>query len=138
MIKAHKIRLHYRIACLRHDLLHKLTTEVAKTANLVAVEDLHVKGLMRNRCLSRSFSDAALGKLLELLESKVPLSGGMLVKVDRFFPSSQLCHQCGFRREDLSLKEREYACQACGYCGDRDENASFNILNEALRLVRLK
>jgi len=131
-------RLHYRIACLRHDLLHKLTTEVAKIASLVAVEDLHVKGLIRNRRLSRSFSDAALGKLLDLLESKVPRTGGTLVKVDRFFPSSQLCHQCAFRREDLSLREREHACPACGYCGDRDENASFNILNEALRLVGLK
>ena len=56
--------MHYRIACLRADLLHKLTTEVAKTSGLVAVEDLHVKGLIQNRCLSRSFSDAALGKLL--------------------------------------------------------------------------
>jgi len=130
-------RLHYRIACLRHDLLHKLTTEVAKIASLVAVEDLHVKGLIRNRRLSRSFSDAALGKLLDLLESKVPRTGGTLVKVDRFFPSSQLCHQCAFRREDLSLREREYACPACGYCGDRDENAALNLILEALRMFGL-
>jgi putative transposase len=130
-------RLHYRIACLRADLLHKLTTEVAKTSGLVAVEDLHVKGLLQNRCLSRSFSDAALGKLLALLESKVPRAGGVLVKVGRFYPSSQLCHCCGSRRFDLTLSERIYMCAnpACGYTGDRDENASFNILQEALRLV---
>jgi putative transposase len=128
-------RLHYHIACQRHDLLHKLTTEVAKTAGLVGVEDLHVKGLIRNRCLSRSFSDAALGKLLDLLESKVSRAGGQLIKVDRFFPSSQLCHCCRVRQEDLQLSEREYACRACGYVGDRDENASLNILHEALRLV---
>src|SRR5437016_514410 len=82
-------RLHYRIACLRADLLHKLTTEVAKTSGLVAVEDLHVKGLIQNRCLSRSFSDAALGTLVDLLESKVPRAGGTMVRVGRFYPSSQ-------------------------------------------------
>src|SRR3989440_1241821 len=81
-------RLHYEIACIRLDWLHKLTTEIAQTRGMVAVEDLHVKGLMRNRCLSRSFSDAAVGRLLALLESKVPRQGGMLLKVDRFFPSS--------------------------------------------------
>jgi putative transposase len=131
-------RLHYRIACLRQDLLHKLTTEVAKTAGLVGVEDLHVKGLLRNRCLSLSFSDAALGKLLDLLESKVRKAGGTLVEVDRFFPSSQLCHCCGARRTDLTLADREYICPVCGYVGDRDENASCNILQEALRLVGAK
>jgi len=128
-------RLHYRIACLRHDLLHKLTTQVATTSGLVGVEDLHVKGLIRNRCLSLSFSDAALGKLLDLLESKMHHAGGTLIKVDRYFPSSQLCHCCGGRRTDLMLAEREYACPTCGYVGDRDENASWNILQEALRLV---
>jgi putative transposase len=135
--KSKLARVHYRIACLRSDLLHKLTTEIAKTSGLVAVEDLHVKGLVRNRCLSRSFSDAALGTLLDLLENKVPRAGGTLVKVGRFYPSSQLCHQCGSRRADLTLEERIYVCgnSDCGYTGDRDENASHNILQEALRLV---
>lgn len=133
-------RLHYRIACLRHDLLHKLTTEVAETASLVGVEDLHVKGLLRNRCLSRSFSDAALGKLLDLLESKVSRAGGILVKVDRFFPSSQLCYQCGWRWEDITLADRVFVCQnpACQNVCDRDVNAALNILQETLCLVRLR
>ncbi|MFL5695176.1 MAG: RNA-guided endonuclease InsQ/TnpB family protein [Ktedonobacteraceae bacterium] len=135
--KSKLARLHYRIACQRSDLLHKLTTEVVQTSGLVAVEDLHVKGLVQNRCLSRAFSDAALGTLLDLLASKVPHAGGMLVKVGRFYPSSQLCHCCGWRRADLTLDERVYRCvnPACGYSGDRDENASHNILQEALRLV---
>ena len=132
-------RLHYEIACQRLDWLHKLTTNIAQTSGIVAVEDLHVKGLIRNRCLSRSFSDAAVGKLLDLLESKVPHRGGMLVKVDRFFPSSQLCHGCGALREDLTLADRVFVCPNpdCGYIGDRDENASWNILFEALRLFGL-
>src|SRR6266480_533402 len=132
-------RLHYRIACLRHDLLHKLSTQVAKSASMVGVEDLHVKGLVRNRCLSRAFSDAALGKLLDLLESKVSRAGSVLVKVDRFFPSSQLCHQCGWRWEGITLADRVFVCQnpACQNVCDRDENAAHNILQEALRLVGL-
>jgi len=132
-------RLHYEIACIRLDWLHKLTTEIAKTSGIVAVEDLHVKGLIRNRCLSRSFSDAAVGKLLDVLASKVPKGGGMLLKVDRFFPSSQLCHCCGARKEGLTLADRLFVCPNpdCGYVGDRDENAASNIILESLRVFGL-
>jgi len=132
-------RLHFEIGCIRLDWLHKLTTEIAASSGMVAVEDLHVKGLIRNRCLSRSFSDAAVGKLLDLLESKVPHQGGMLLNVDRFFPSSRLCHCCGARKADLALADRVFVCPdpKCGYVGDRDENASWNILCEALRVFGL-
>ena len=132
-------RLHAAIGCHRLDWLHKLTTEIARTSGIVAVEDLHVKGLIRNRCLSRSFSDAAVGKLLDLLERKVPLQGGLLLKVDRFFPSSQICHCCGARKKDLTLADRVFVCPDpdCGYLGDRDENASLNFVLEALRLFGL-
>ena len=132
-------RLHYEIACIRLDWLQKLTTEIAQTSGIVAIEDLHVKGLIRNRCLSRSFSDAAVGRLLALLESKVPRQGGMLLKVDRFFPSSQLCHRCGARKGDLTLADRVFVCPDpnCGHVGDRDENASWNILLEALHMFGL-
>jgi putative transposase len=132
-------RTHYQIACMRLDWRDKLTTEIAKTSGIVAVEDLHVKGLIRNRCLSRSFSDAAVGTLLDLLESKVPRQGGMLLKVERFFPSSQLCHCCGTRKEDLTLADRIFGCPNfdCGYSGDRDENAALNLILEALRMFGL-
>lgn len=128
-------RLHYEISCMRLDWLHKVTTEIAQTSGIVAVEDLHVKGLIQNRCLSRSFSDASVGKLLDFLESKVQHQGGMLLKVNQFFPSSQLCHCCGARKTDLTLADRVFVCPNpnCGYSGDRDENASWNILLEALR-----
>jgi putative transposase len=132
-------RAHYEIASIRLDWLHKLTTEIATTSGIVAVEDLHVKGLIRNRCLSRAFSDAAVGKLLDLLESKVAAQGRWLLKVDRFFPSSQLCHCCGACKTDLPLSDRVFICPDpdCGYTGDRDENASRNIVLEALRLFGL-
>jgi transposase len=132
-------RAHYEIACIRLDWLHKLTTEIATTSGIVAVEHLHVKGLIRNRCLSRAFSDAAVGTLLDLLESKVRQQGRMLIKVDRFFPSSQLCHCCGARKTDLTLEDRVFVCPDpdCGYVGDRDENAAMNIVVEALRMFGL-
>jgi putative transposase len=132
-------RLHYRIVCLRDDLLHKLTTEIARTAGLVGIEQLNVEGLMQNRKLALSFSDASLGRLLTLLTNKVTHAGGTVIKVDRWFPSSQICHHCGWRWHDISLADRVFVCQNshCRYEGDRDHNASINILNEALRLVGL-
>lgn len=132
-------RLHDEIGCIRLDWLHKITTQIATTSGIVAVEDLHVKGLIRNRRLSRAFSDAAVGKLLALLESKVASQGGMLIKVDRFFPSSQLCHCCGACKIDLTLADRVFVCpnSDCGYVGDRDENAAWNLLFEALRIFGL-
>lgn len=115
---------------MRLDWLHKLTIEIAKTSGIMAVEDLHVKGLIRNRCLSRAFSDAAVGKFLDLLENKAPRQGAMLLKVERFFPSSQLGHCCGARKTDLTLEDRIFVCPdpECGYVGDRAENAALNLV----------
>ena len=109
-------RAHDAIASLRLDWPHKLTTASASTSGIVAVEDLQGKGLIRKRCLSRSFSDAAGGKLPDFLESKVPRQGAMLLKGERFFPSSQLCHGCGTRKEDLTLADRIFVCPTsdCG------------------------
>ncbi len=135
-------RLHYRITCLRDDLLHKLTTRLGNCYGMIGVEDLHLKGLLKNRNLSRSFSDAALGKLLNLLTSKVEQRGGQVIKVGRFFPSSKTCHCCGWKWEDMQLSDRVFLCQnlTCAYYQfpqDRDHNAGLNILHEALRLIGL-
>src|SRR6266568_3044768 len=129
-------RLHYRITCLRDDVLHKLTTRLANCYGIVGIEDLNLKGLLKNRRLSRSFSDAALGKLLTLLTSKVETRGGQVIKMERFFPSSQLCHCCGWRWTDIALSDRVFLCQneACAYFHfpqDRDHNAALNMLSEA-------
>jgi IS605 OrfB family transposase len=97
-------RLHYRIPCLRDDVLHKLTTRLTQCYGMIGIEDL--KGLLKNRKLARSFSDAASGKLLSLLTSKMERRGGQVVKVDRFFPSSKTCHCCGWKWEDMQLSDR--------------------------------
>jgi putative transposase len=135
-------RLHYRITCLRDDALQKLTTRLAQCYGIIGIEDLHVKGLLKNRCLSRSFSDAALGKLRDLLSSKVEQCGGQVIKIGRFFPSSKTCHCCGWKWEAMTLNARLFLCQnpCCPYYRfpqDRDHNAGQNILREALHLIGL-
>ena len=135
-------RLHYRITCMRDDVLHKLTTRLATCYGTIGIEDLNLKGLLKNRRLSRAFSDAALGKLLNLLEAKVEQRGGQIIKVGRFFPSSKTCHCCGWKWEDMKLSDRIFLCQnpTCAYdqfAQDRDHNAALCILSEALRLIGL-
>ena len=135
-------RLHYRISCMRDDVLHKLTTRLASCYGTIGIEDLNLKGLLKNRRLSRAFSDAALGKLLNLLDAKVEQRGGQIIKVGRFFPSSKTCHGCGWKWEDMKLSDRIFLCQnpTCAYyqfAQDRDHNAALCILSEALRLIGL-
>src|SRR5712691_8602917 len=135
-------RLHYRITCLRADVLHKLTTRLANCYGTVGIEDLNLKGLLKNRKLARSFSDASLGKLLNLLTSKVEQRGGQVIKINRFFPSTKACHCRGWKWEDMELSDRIFLCQnpTCAYYQfpqDRDHNAGLDILAEALRLIGL-
>ncbi|EFH80260.1 RNA-guided endonuclease InsQ/TnpB family protein [Ktedonobacter racemifer] len=135
-------RLHYRITCLRQDVLQKLTTRLTDSYGIIGVEDLHLKGLLKNRRLARSFADASLGTLRRLLEAKAAQRGGQIIKVGRFFPSSKTCHCCGWTWEAMTLKDRIFVCQnsACPYDQfpqDRDHNAGQNVLREALRLIGL-
>ena len=135
-------RLHYRIPSLRDDVLHKLTTQLAESYGIIGVETLYLKGLLKNRRLARSFSDASLGTLRRLLETKAAQRGGQVIKVDRFFPSSKTCHCCGWTWQQMTLNDRVFVCQnpACPYDQfpqDRDHNAAQNVLREALRLIGL-
>ena len=138
-LKAKIARLHKRIRDIRADLLHKLTTWIAEHYGFVAVEDLNVKGMTQNHCLTLSLADAALGHLLALLETKVVAASGQLIKVDRFFPSSKQCALCGCKHAELPLSDRTFVCPnpACGFTADRGLNAALNILNEALRMASL-
>jgi putative transposase len=128
-------RLHYRIACIRDDLLHKATTHLAEHYGFVGVETLHVKGMMQNRKLAQALGDAALGRFLDLLASKVETRGNVVQPVGRFFPSSKTCACCARVKNDLSLADRVFTCNGCGFVLDRDHNAAINILNEARRLA---
>lgn len=136
-LKAKIVVLHQRVRNIRDDFLHKMTTFIAQEYGFIAVEDLKVKNLLKNHKLALAFSDAALGRLLDVLENKVTAHNGTFVKVDRFFPSSKRCFNCHHQRDDLTLADRVYVCTnpACGIAIDRDLNAAMNIYEEGLRLA---
>lgn len=128
-------RLYARISNIRKDFIHKLTTDLSRKNQTVAVEDLLVSGMVRNRKLARSISDSGWGEFRRQLEYKLKLYGGKLVVINRFFPSSKLCSGCGNKTDSLSLSTRTYVCEACGMSLDRDINAAINILAAGLAVT---
>ena len=121
-------KLHYRVGCQRKDFLHKLSTEMAKGHSAIGVEDLNVKGMVKNRHLARSISDMAWSEFLRQLSYKADWYGSRLVKADKFFPSTKRCSICGQVRKQISLAERTYRCPDCGTKMSRDLNAARNLL----------
>ncbi len=99
---------------------------------LVAVEDLHVVGMLKNHCLAQSVSDSNFGEIRRQLEYKSTWHGCHLVVIDRFYPSSKTCSACGDVKAELSLSERTFICEACGVVLDRDVNAAINLLHVAV------
>ena len=134
--KAKLNKLHGKIKHRRLDAAHKLTTEIAQTYKVICVENLNVSGMMKNRRLSRAIADVGWDELVRQLEYKAKINGGVVVKVGRFFASSQTCSACGVKNaavKDLSV--RQWECPECGAIHSRDDNAARNILNEGLRLL---
>lgn len=127
--------LHEKIRNRRADFLHKLTYKLThdNQVSTVCIEDLNTKGMLQNKKLSRGISDVAWSEFTRQLEYKCEWYGKNLLKVNRFYPSSKTCHECGFIKEDLTLKERKWTCPQCGHEHNRDFNASLNIRDEALR-----
>jgi putative transposase len=119
--------LHKRIADTRKDTLHKLTTYLTKNHGQIVIEDLNVSGLMANRKLAKSIADMGFYEFRRQLDYKCQLYGSKLIVVDRFFPSSKICSNCGAKKESLSLSERIYQCDSCSVVIDRDLNASYNL-----------
>jgi putative transposase len=133
--KLRRARLYYKLSCHRQDFLHKLSGSLARTKSVIVLEDLHVKGMQRNRSLALSVSDAGIGELSRLLAYKSEWYGSRLVLADRFFPSSKTCSGCGMLKDTLSLSERVFTCNACGLSLDRDENAAINLRRYGLDAV---
>ena len=127
-------RLHKRIVDVRGDSHHKATTAIAKRGGHVVCETLNVKGMMRNRRLARSIADAGLAEFVRQLEYKCALYGAKFEKADRWFPSSKLCHHCGWKNDGLTLAMREWECK-CGAVLDRDLNAAINLEQAASSAV---
>ncbi|ADL36102.1 transposase IS200/IS605 family (plasmid) [Butyrivibrio proteoclasticus B316] len=129
-------RLHEKVCFARHDYLHKESTRLAKMCSLLCIEDLNIKGMIRNHKLARSISDASWSEFTKMLEYKMPLYQGALVKVPRFYASSQTCHICGHRNpktKDLAI--RRWTCTVCGTEHDRDVNAARCLLQKGRTML---
>jgi putative transposase len=120
-------RCYARIGHLRRDRLHKLSTRLAKRHGQIVIEDLNVRAMIRNRRLARSIADASWGELTSMLEYKCRWYGAKLIRADRFFASSKTCARCGYRKESLTLADRTFSCENCGYTMNRDLNAALNL-----------
>ena len=127
--------IHEKVTNIRKDYLHKVSTEIIKNHDVICIEDLAVKNMMKNHKLAQAFSDVSLGTFYTMLEYKANWNDKTIVKIDRFFPSSKTCSICGWIKQDLELKDRNWTCPSCNTSHDRDFNASQNILKQGLNIL---
>lgn len=131
-------RLHEKISNIRKNNLNKISSTIIKENQFIFTEDLNIKGMLKNRKLSKSISDCGWYELTRQLEYKSEWNNRIYLKVNRYFPSSQLCNKCGYKNKDTkSLGIRFWECPECGELHDRDKNASINILNEGIKQYKL-
>lgn len=132
-------KLHQKVANIREDFLQKVTTNIIRENQIICIEDLSVKnmmtGLKATSKMNKELSNVGLYKFCSLLSYKADWYGRNLIKVNRYYPSSQLCSCCGYKNTTLDLKDREWICPSCNTKHDRDYNASLNILKEGLRIA---
>lgn len=127
--------VHQRIANTRKDFLHKLSRRLVNENQVIAVESLNVKSMVKNHNLAKAISDCSWSTFVEMLRYKCEREGKVLIQIDRFFPSSKTCSECLYQIQELPLEVRVWICPNCGTHHDRDINAAINILTEALRLL---
>lgn len=127
-------RLHEKVMNQRTDFLNKLSTEIIKNHDIICIEDLNTKGMLRNHKLAKSISDVSWSSFVTKLQYKADWYGREIIKIDKWFPSSQICSKCGHKDGKKPLDIREWTCLICHAHHDRDINASINILTEGLRL----
>lgn len=128
-------KVHEKTINARKDWLHKLSKRLVDENQVIAVEDLHIKGMMKNHCLAKAISDVGWATLTTMLKYKTAKAGKGYIEVNRFFPSSKTCSDCGHIVKSLPLNIRAWTCDNCGSLHDRDVNAAKNIALEAQRLI---
>ncbi len=128
-------RLHAKIADMRRDFQHQLSTRLIRENQTICLESLAVKNMLHNHCLAKAIQDVGWSEFVRQLEYKAAWYGRQVVKIDRWTPSSKTCHCCGCVKENLTLSDRVFVCEDCGNVTDRDYNAACNILSEGLSAV---
>ncbi len=126
-------RIHKKISNQRSHFLHEISSHIIANYDVVGIEDLNISGMVKNHKLAMSIQDASWSKFVELLDYKAIWYGKTIQRVDRFFPSTKMCNQCGLLKK-VTLQERSWICE-CGSIIDRDQNAATNIRDEAVRLI---
>ena len=126
---------HEKLCNKRKDNLHKLTTKLIKENDIICIENLNVKGMTKNHHLAKAIQDASFRILVSMLKYKAAWHNRQIIEVDRFYPSSKLCHYCGHRMQQMGLEIREWECPNCHKLLDRDINAAINIKNEGMKIL---
>ena len=126
---------HEKLNNIKENYLHKVSNQLLNENQVIVMENLNVSGMMKNHNLSKSIQELSLYHFKEMLRYKSKWTDRDIVEVDRFFPSSKLCSNCGYKNVNLTLKDREWICPDCGTTHNRDINAAVNILNEGKRLL---
>ena len=119
----------------RKDNLHKITTKLIKENDVICIENLNVKGMIKNHKLAKSIQDCSFGTLVSMLKYKAQWHNRKIIEIGRFYPSSKLCSNCGHKMSNMGLEIRQWICPICGVQHDRDINAAINIKNEGLRIL---
>lgn len=130
-------KLHEKVMNQRADFLNKLSTDIIKNHDMICMEDLNTKGMLRNHKLAKSISDVSWSSFVAKLQYKADWYGREIIKIDKWFPSSRICSECGHKDGKKALNIRDWTCPICHVHHDRDINASINILTEGLRLHKL-
>jgi putative transposase len=129
-------RQHTRVKNIRQDWLHKLSTDIIRNNDIIGIEDLNVKGMVRNRRLAKSITDACFGEFRRQLEYKSILYGRTLIQANRWYPSSKICSSCSVKtKQKMSLHVREWTCEQCNTAHDRDINAATNLKQGAIKCL---
>ena len=126
---------HEKLSNKRNNYLHQLTTKIVKENSIICIEDLNVKGMMKNHKLAKSIADCSFSTIRRMLEYKCQWHNRQLIVIDRWFPSSKTCNSCGYVMKDWNLGIREWDCPKCGKHNDRDINAAKNILDEGMKIL---